>query len=447
MSLSSEISRVHRTHSCLNDRRAGTSKTHFGGIILNHQRSPWSRTAAPGEVIYSEGFAGEPVIYVIADGKIEISSQCDEKKVVLATLGKGEFFGEAALLPSEPRAHTAKALTFCQLTVIAVNVVEEELERVSPLLRHIVRTMIRRVKKKDDILAVYTHSDFLPGIVSYAHVLALMAGPDSPERFDARSRRAQVEEFSVPLADVVKKCHAIAGHSRPHVMTMLRRMEKLNLVTLEAGGSERVGVSAARYSAQDGAASRLLVTFDPVRITERAQQVSDHDLEISISSELELIELADLEALIGVEKKVILNKLSHAEIAEDIFAFRKTKVLNYVEEKGITYFSRPARRGASALKTLDDLEFVDQRTLFEAISVFDTYDLAKLLSAVTGQPVAEQLMSVLTEARKNEVSWVMRRDIKIDPLEIAEIEERFLDTVRSIRSPAALAASPGNVDA
>ena len=86
-------------------------------------------------------------------------------------------------------------------------------------------------------------------------------------------------------------------------------------------------------------------------------------------------------------------------------------------------------------------------TLFEAISVFDTYDLAKLLSAVTGQPVAEQLMSVLTEARKNEVSWVMRRDIKIDPLEIAEIEERFLDTVRSIRSPAALAVSPGNVDA
>lgn len=414
---------------------------------MNHQRSPWSRTAAPGEVIYAEGFAGDAVIYVIADGKVEISTHCDEKKIILATLGKGEFFGEAALLPSEPRAHTAKALSFCQFTVIAANVVEEELERVSPLLRHIVRTMIRRVKKKDDVLATYTHADFLPGVLSYAHVLALMAGAENADKLDGRTRRAQGEEFSVPLPEVIKKCHAIAGHSRPHVMAMLKRMEKLNLVTLEPGRSERLTSTSARYSAQDGATSRQLVTFDPVRITERAQQVADHDFDISVGSELELIELADLEALIGVEKKLILNKLSHGEIAEDIFAFRKTKVLNYVEEKGVTYFSRRNSRGPGDLKSLDDLEFVDQRTLFEAVSAFDTYDLAKLLSALEGQPIAERLLSVMTEARKKEVSWVMRRDIKIDPLEIAEIEERFIETVRAIKSPAANAAPLSKLDA
>ena len=403
---------------------------------MNQQRSSWSRTAAPGEVIYSEGYAGDAAIFVIADGKVEISTYCDEKKVVLATLGKGEFFGEVALLSSEPRAHTAKALSFCQLTVIAADVVEEELERVPPLLRHIVRTMIRRVKKKDDILATYTHADFLPGVVSYAHVLALMTGSEGADRPDARIRRARGEEFSVPLPEVIKKCHAIAGHSRPHVMAMLKRMEKLNLVALGPGRPDRLSSMSTRYSAQDGATGRQLVTFDPIRITDRAQQVADQELDISISSELELIELADLEALIGVDKELILNKLSHAEIAEDIFAFRKTRVLNYVEEKGITYFSRRNSRNASDLKSLDDLEFVDQRTLFEAVNAFDTYDLAKLLSAVTGQPVGEHLLSVMTEARKKEVSWVMRRDIRIDPLEIAGIEERLLDTVRAIKFPA-----------
>jgi CRP-like cAMP-binding protein len=414
---------------------------------LNHQRSPWSRSAAPGEVIYSEGFAGDAVIYVIADGKVEISTQCDDKKVILATLGKGEFFGEASLLPAEPRAHTAKALSFCQLTVIAANVVEAELERVSPLLRHIVRTMIRRVKKKDDILATNTHADFLPGVLSYAHVLSLMAGAESADRLDGRARRTQGEECSVPLPEVIKKCHAIAGHSRPHVMAMLKRMERLNLVTLEPARGDRPSTSmSTRYPAQDSAASRYLVSFDPVRITERAQQVSDHDLDVSINSELELIELADLEALIGVEKNLILNKLSHAEIAEDIFAFRKTKVLNYVEEKGITYFSKRNPRGASELKSLNDLEFVDQRTLFEAVSAFDTYDLAKLLAAVAGEPVSDRLFSVMTEARKKEVSWVMRREIKVDPLEVAEIEERFIETVRTIKSPAANAAPLSNLD-
>nr|WP_173819621.1 cyclic nucleotide-binding domain-containing protein [Paraburkholderia piptadeniae] len=408
---------------------------------MQQQKSTWSRTAAPGEVIYSEGFGGESVMYVIADGKVEISTQCEDKKVIVATLGKGEFFGEAALLPAEPRGNTAKALTFCQLTVVNARVVEEELERVSPLLRHIVRTMIRRVKKKDDLLATYTHADFMPGVISYAHVLSLMAGAEAQAE---RGWRSQTEEVSVPLREVIKKCRAIAGHSRLHVMVMLRRMEKLNLISMEAGRSEFVGSAATRHNAPEGASDRQLVTFDPKRITERAHNVADQDLEVSVASELELIELNDLEALIGVERKMILNKLSRAEIAEDVFAFRKTKVLNYVEEKGITYFSRPARRAPGEVAALEDLEFVDQRSLFDAVSAFDTYDLAKMLVAMPDQSIADRLLGVMTEARKKEVSWVMRRDIKIDPVEVGDIEQRFMETVRTIRSSAS-AAGPAPV--
>jgi CRP-like cAMP-binding protein len=403
---------------------------------LNQQRSSWSRAAAPGEVIYSEGYAGEPVIYVVADGKVEISTHCDDKKVVLATLGKGEFFGEAALLPPEPRAHTAKALTFCQLTVIQAGMVEQELERASPLLRHIVRTMIRRTRKRDDLLATYTHADFLPGVLSYAHVLSLMAGAENADSFDGRMRRGGSDEVSVPLAEVIKKCRAIAGPSRPHVMTMVKRMEKLNLVTLQAGPAEYFGGNAARYAATDGAAARQVVTFDPVRITERAQQVADEDLDIAINSELELIDLADLEALIGVEKTVILNKLSHAEIAEDVFAFRKSKVLNYVEEKGVAYFSRRNPRKVAEVQSLEDLEYVDQRTLFEVVSQTDTYDLAKLVASMTDRSIVDRLMSAMTETRRNEISWVMRRDIKIDPVEVGDIELRFIETVKSLKSSA-----------
>lgn len=403
---------------------------------MNQQRSSWTRTAAPGEVIYSAGYAGDAVIYVIADGKVEISTQCDDKRVVLATLGKGEFFGEAALLPAEPRAHTAKALTFCQLTVVQASSVEQELERSSPLVRHMVRTMIRRSRKKDDLLATYTHADFLPGVLSYAHVLALMAAAENVESMDRRMRRAQTDEVSVPLPEVIKKCRAIAGHSRPHVMAMLKRMEKLNLITMESGRAGSLPENS-RYSGQDDATGRQMVTFDPARITDRAEQVGDRDLDIAVNSELELIELTDLETLIGVEKKVILNKLSHGEIAEDVFAFRKTKVLNYVEQKGVSYFSKRNARGSGDVNSLEDLEFVDQRTLFEAVAATDTYDLAKLLATMSDQSISDRLTSVLADARKKEVSWVMRRDIKIDPIEVGDIEQRFLETVRTIKTSAA----------
>jgi CRP-like cAMP-binding protein len=399
---------------------------------LNRSQT-WSRTAAPGEIIYSEGFAGERLIFVIADGKVEISTRCEEKKVVMATLGRGEFFGETALLGAEPRPNTAKALSFCQMTVVPANIIDEELERVSPLLRHVVRTLTRRVKAKDDLLATYTHADFLPGVLSYSHVLALIAGAnDRPDHGETWSRSGTAAgEVSVPLADVVQKCRAVAGHSRPHVMAMLRRMEKLNLITMQSGQATHPANNAA---AAEGPLGRQVVTFDPARIVDRAAQVADSDLDVSINSELELIELADLETLIGVERKVILNKLSHEEIADELFAFRKSKVLNFVEQKGVAYFSKRTNRGTGELKSLDDLLFVDQRTLFEAVSALDTYDLAKLLASIQDQAVSDRLLAVMADARKSEVSWVMRRDIKIDPVEIEDIEQRLLEAVRTHKS-------------
>lgn len=427
-------------------RRAVRNNQRSRGIDLNRQQS-WTRTAAPGEIIYSEGFAGEPVLFLITDGKVELSTRCDDKRVIVATLGRGEFFGESALLAAEPRAHTAKALSFCQLTVVPAGVLDEEIERVSALLRHIVRTMIRRVKRKDDQLATYTHADFMPGVLSYAHVLSLMAGADARESGDTWARRAMqahAAETSVPLAEVIRKCRAIAGHSRPHVLAMLRRMEKLNLVTIEAAQGDGAGV-ASDYAASSDA--RQVVTFDAARVIDRAQQVADHDLDLSINSELELIELADLESLIGVDKTLLLNKLSNGEIAEEVFAFRKSKVLNYVEQKGVAYFSRRNGRRGGDVRALEDLVWIDQRTLFDVISAFDTYDLAKLIANLDDRAVADKLFSVMTEARRNEVSWVMRRELKLDPVEIDEIEQRVLEAVRAAKAPAAGATAVASASA
>ena len=396
---------------------------------MNQENSSRLRAFAPGEVIYSEGYIGTSAIYVIAEGKVEISTKCDERRVVLATLGKGECFGESALLPSEPRGSTAKALSFCRLSVIDAKVVEEELERVSPLLRHLMRTLIRRNKRKDELLATYTNADFLPGIVSYAHLLSLMSGTESREM---QGRRPQSDEVAIPLAEVCKRCHAVAGHPRVHVMAMLKRMEKLNLVALEFGRAEFLGNAPAPVA--DDTSGRQVVTFDPVRIIERAQRVGGHDLDISIASELELIELADLEALIGVERQLILDKLSRAEIAEDIFAFRRAKVLTYIENNGVAYFSKKKVRAASELESLTDLDLVDDRTLFDALSAFDTYDLAKLLASTTDRSVSERLLSVMTKARQSETSWIMRRDLVINPLEIQDIEQRFIQLVKSIKT-------------
>jgi hypothetical protein len=225
---------------------------------------------------------------------------------------------------------------------------------------------------------------------------------------------------------------------------MLRRMEKLNLVTIEAAQGDGAGV-ASDYAASSDA--RQVVTFDAARVIDRAQQVADHDLDVSINSELELIELADLESLIGVDKMLLLNKLSNGEIAEEVFAFRKSKVLNYVEQKGVTYFSRRNGRRGGDVRALEDLVWIDQRTLFDVISAFDTYDLAKLIANLDDRAVADKLFSVMTEARRNEVSWVMRRELKLDPIEIEDIEQRVLEAVRAAKAPAVGATAVASASA
>ena len=221
-------------------------------------------------------------------------------------------------------------------------------------------------------------------------------------------------------------------------------VEKLNLVTIEAAQADGAG-SASDYAASSDA--RQVVTFDAARVIDRAQQVADHDLDLSINSELELIELADLESLIGVDKTLLLNKLSNGEIAEEVFAFRKSKVLNYVEQKGVAYFSRRNGRRGGDVRALEDLVWIDQRTLFDVISAFDTYDLAKLIANLDDRAVADKLFSVMTEARRNEVSWVMRRELKLDPVEIEDIEQRVLEAVRAAKAPAAGATAVASASA
>lgn len=62
-----------------------------------------------GEVVYREGDRAEAV-FVIEQGRVEISRLAGNDPLRLAVLGAGEIFGETALLLERPRSTTATAL-------------------------------------------------------------------------------------------------------------------------------------------------------------------------------------------------------------------------------------------------------------------------------------------------------------------------------------------------
>jgi CRP/FNR family cyclic AMP-dependent transcriptional regulator len=54
-----------------------------------------------GDVIFEEGSTGRD-LYVVLDGQVEIAKVSGANKTVIVTLGKGEFFGEMAVIDGTP---------------------------------------------------------------------------------------------------------------------------------------------------------------------------------------------------------------------------------------------------------------------------------------------------------------------------------------------------------
>ncbi len=98
----------------------------------------------PGDYIIKQG---EPPsgFYVIEQGEVEIVRTSPEKPEgeIIATLGMGNFFGEAALLNNQPRAASVRARTPLEVVVMGRNVFTTISKSLAPL-RHALTAAITR---------------------------------------------------------------------------------------------------------------------------------------------------------------------------------------------------------------------------------------------------------------------------------------------------------------
>lgn len=97
-----------------------------------------------GKELITEGRPGHE-FFVIADGKAKVKR--NNRKV--ATLGKGDFFGELALLDRAPRNATVVADTDMELFVLAQREFAGVLDQVPGLAHKLLRGMARRLRDQD----------------------------------------------------------------------------------------------------------------------------------------------------------------------------------------------------------------------------------------------------------------------------------------------------------
>ncbi|MCK5556966.1 MAG: cyclic nucleotide-binding domain-containing protein [Candidatus Hydrogenedentes bacterium] len=103
-----------------------------------------------GTVVFKKGSTGEKM-YVILEGKVNV---VDEGEVI-ATLGKGEMFGEMALLSPEVRSATAVAEESSSFFVLTTESLQELFtKRIAiRLLLNIIGKLSQRLRKTNELLA------------------------------------------------------------------------------------------------------------------------------------------------------------------------------------------------------------------------------------------------------------------------------------------------------
>ena len=106
------------------------------------------KTVHTGSSIFVEGEEGAEA-YLIADGEIEIFRKTGNRETIIATLGRGEIFGEMSLIDNQPRMASARATADSDLIVISQESLGnrlKKLEATDRVMRRLIDMLVNRLR-------------------------------------------------------------------------------------------------------------------------------------------------------------------------------------------------------------------------------------------------------------------------------------------------------------
>jgi CRP-like cAMP-binding protein len=104
---------------------------------------------ARGQQIFKHGDVGD-CAYLIEEGAVEVLVVSSDKEPRIKLIGKGELFGEIALIDYQPRTATVRAIERTVLVPIPRKLMEGLLEQSDPILRHLLLVILDRFRNSTD---------------------------------------------------------------------------------------------------------------------------------------------------------------------------------------------------------------------------------------------------------------------------------------------------------
>ena len=132
-----------------------------------------------GSVLFKEGERGEEM-YVVQSGLIQVLKRIGNDMRPLATLGRGEFIGEMAILNGKPRSATAVVIENARCIVIDAATLEQMVAHNAEIAVRLVKKLARRLDAADELIQILLHPDpnarVLHGLKRHAELARAEAG-------------------------------------------------------------------------------------------------------------------------------------------------------------------------------------------------------------------------------------------------------------------------------
>lgn len=108
-------------------------------------RMVFSERFSAGQEIFRSGDTARNA-YIIESGRVEVSTEKDGTKLVIAELGKGELFGEMSMIDDAPRSATVTAIEETEVVVMQRSRFQRPMMAQDPLMNMLMRVMVNRFR-------------------------------------------------------------------------------------------------------------------------------------------------------------------------------------------------------------------------------------------------------------------------------------------------------------
>jgi CRP/FNR family transcriptional regulator, cyclic AMP receptor protein len=182
----------------------------------------FSRVAVPrsfpaGTRVFHEGDRSD-ACYIVCDGSFRVTREhSDGRAITLATLGRGEVFGELAMLDGDTRSASAEALSDGELLALPATAVKGLLARHPEISVKLVAALVRRLRAANERISRQ----------SFQTVPSRVAGVLS-QLVSETTRSGEAGEVTIRMnqSDLAQ----LAGTSRESVSRFLADLERAGIV-------------------------------------------------------------------------------------------------------------------------------------------------------------------------------------------------------------------------